>query len=177
VGRDGPCTPYQVRKLFLESPTPSWSGSSGTIYPLMRRLESSAIVTTRDAALDSRGTRLYRLTPAGRRALKSWMRPPLPPSAIGPGIDPIRTRLLFLEILAPAEREEFLEVVTRQLEGHIAELRRNEREAEATGDRNLFLAARGVLYVARARQRWFREVLEESRAGPAGHRSRSSAIR
>ena len=44
VWRDGPCTPYQVRKQFLDSPTPSWSGSAGTIYPLMRRLEDMGLV-------------------------------------------------------------------------------------------------------------------------------------
>src|SRR5215471_20999039 len=35
---DGPATPYAIRKVFLESPNPQWSGSAGTIYPLIERL-------------------------------------------------------------------------------------------------------------------------------------------
>jgi hypothetical protein len=31
---DGPATPYAIRKVFLESPNPQWSGNAGTIYPL-----------------------------------------------------------------------------------------------------------------------------------------------
>src|SRR5262245_13459166 len=30
-----PCTPYRVRRVFLDSPSPSWSGSAGAIYPLI----------------------------------------------------------------------------------------------------------------------------------------------
>lgn len=161
VWRDGPCTPYHVRKQFLASPTDEWSGSAGTIYPLMRRLEEQGHLTSDVSDRDRRGTRLYRVTPAGRRALKRWLRPPLSPSAIGPGSDLIRTRLLFFEALSAAERREFLEVVTRQLEEATSEMRALEREAKVGGDRICILAARGALLVARARRDWFRAVCEE----------------
>ena len=38
VSVDGPATPYAIRKVFLNSPNPQWSGSAGTIYPLIGRL-------------------------------------------------------------------------------------------------------------------------------------------
>ena len=161
VWRDGPCTPYQVRKQFLESPTPSWSGSAGTIYPLVRRLERLGLLASRDAERDRRGTRLYRVTAAGRRALKRWLAPPLPAAAIGPGVDPVRTRLLFLGLLSPSERREFLDVVERQLEEAVVALGAAVREARDRGDPIQALAARGGLRVARARRLWFREVRAE----------------
>lgn len=161
VWRAGSCTPYEVRKKFLASPTPSWSGSAGTIYPLMRRLERMGLVASRDADRDRRGTKLYRVTPAGRRALLHWLRPPLSRAAIFPGVDPIRTRLLFIDVLSEPERREFLDVVDGQLGEAVRELRTIEREAKARDDRILVLATRGALHVARARQRWFKEVREE----------------
>lgn len=160
VWRDGPCTPYHVRKQFLASPTQAWSGSAGTIYPLMRRLEEQGHLSSDDAEGDRRGTRLYRVTPAGKRALKRWLRPPLSPFAVGPGPDPIRTRLLFLEALTPSERKEFLEVVAEQLEETTAEMRALERQVRQDCDPTSSLAARGALLVARARRDWFKEVVE-----------------
>jgi len=161
VGREGPCSPYRVRKAFLASPTPSWSGSAGTIYPLMRRLEELGLLVSREVDGDGRATLHYRLTASGRRAVKRWLRPPLPAAAVGPGPDPIRTRLQFLGALSDAERREFLEVVGRQLEQSVEELQSLKRSLEKEGDALQVLALRGGLRVARARRDWFREVRAE----------------
>ena len=158
IWRDGPCTPYHVRKQFLDSPTPRWSGSAGALYPLVRRIEEEGLVSSRAAGDDGRGSRHYRITAAGRRALVRWLRPPLESGAIGPLEDPIRTRLLFVGLLSDLERSRFLAGVTAQLEEHVAELRGVEKAMRATEDPILLLAARGSLQVARARQRWFGEV-------------------
>ncbi|MDA1266169.1 MAG: PadR family transcriptional regulator [Planctomycetota bacterium] len=158
IWRDGPCTPYHVRKQFLDSPTPRWSGSAGALYPLMRRIEEQGLVTSQAAGDDGRGTRHYKVTPAGRGALVRWLRPPLDATAIGPIEDPIRTRLLFVGALSPAARRKFLDGVTRQLAEHVAELQGIEEAMRVTQDPLLLLAARGSHQVARARQRWFRDV-------------------
>ncbi len=160
VWRDGPCSTYQVRKSFLESPTPTWSGSAGAIYPAVRRLERAGLLRSRKADRDGRGTRLYRITTAGRRALEAWLTPPLPDDAVGISSDPVRTRVLFLEVLPPARRRKFLDGVERQLDEHLAELREARRAVLASGEPSLALAARGALLVARARRRWLREVRE-----------------
>lgn len=157
VWRDGPCTPYAVRKEFLDSPTPSWSGSAGTIYPLVRRLERAGLLASEEAGRDRRPSRLYRVTASGRRVLRDWLRPPLPVTEIAPGADPIRTRLFFLDALPPDEREAFLDMVVRQLEEHVADLRGDE-QGEGRLDPIDRLARRGVRHVAEARLRWLREV-------------------
>ncbi len=161
VWRDGPCTPYEVRKQFLDSPTPSWSGSAGTIYPLMKRLEAVGLLSSKDAGRDKRSTKLYRVTAAGRRALASWLQPPLAADAVSPGADPVRTRLLFVELLSKTERRKFFAEVTQQLDDSVRALRDPEREMTAKGERLLALNARGARRVAQARQRWFREAREE----------------
>lgn len=161
VWRDGPCTPYHVRKQFLASPTQTWSGSAGTIYPLMRRLEEQGHLKSEDAPGDGRKTRLYRITPAGRRALKRWMRPPLSPAAVGPGFDLIRARLLFFESLSKAEQQKFLDVVAQQLKETEAEMRSLMREIQACNKPILTLAARGAHVVAKARRDWFKTVRDE----------------
>ncbi len=161
VWRDGPCTPYHVRKQFLASPTHTWSGSAGTIYPLMRRLEEQGHLKSEDADGDRRKTRLYRITPAGRRALKRWMRPPLSPAAVGPGFDLIRARLLFFEALSQSERQEFLTVVADQLKQTEQEMRTHMREIQSCEKPILTLAARGAHAIAKARRDWFKSVCDE----------------
>ena len=44
VSEDGPATPYAIRKIFLDSPSPQWSGSAGTIYPLIERLSRRKLI-------------------------------------------------------------------------------------------------------------------------------------
>jgi DNA-binding PadR family transcriptional regulator len=161
VWRGKACTPYEVRREFLDSPTPSWSGSAGTIYPLMRRLERLGLLASEDARRDRRGTRLYRATPAARRAVRDWLRPPLSPSSISPGIDPIRARLFFVPLLTPKQRARFFDVVERQLDEHVKAASAERGAARRGGDKLLELALRGLVYSSRARLVWFREVRAE----------------
>lgn len=52
-----------------------WSPATSQIYAELRRLERLGFATSRDApGGDARGKRLYRITPAGRRALTRWLR-------------------------------------------------------------------------------------------------------
>ncbi len=156
--RDGASTPYRLRREFLDSPIPSWSGSAGSIYPLVRRLEREGLLASEDSASDRRGTRLYDLTPAGRRALKRWLLPPLPRRDALPGVDAVRSRLLFLQLLTARERARFLAQIQAQLDDAVTELRAIVTDAEEGGDQIHVLASRGGLKVAEARCAWFSEV-------------------
>ena len=44
IWQEGPCTAYTIRKQFVASPSPQWSGSAGAIYPLVRRLEKKRLL-------------------------------------------------------------------------------------------------------------------------------------
>ena len=96
-----PCTPYRVRREFTDSPSPHWSGSAGAIYPLMERLETAGLLRSVAHTTGARGSRLYRITPAGRRALERWVGPPVPDEVAGVPPDPIRMRIASMEVLPP----------------------------------------------------------------------------
>jgi DNA-binding PadR family transcriptional regulator len=45
--------------------------SPGTVYPMLHRLESAGLLTSRQVVVDGHQRRLYRATAAGRRAFES----------------------------------------------------------------------------------------------------------
>jgi DNA-binding PadR family transcriptional regulator len=82
-------TAYRVRRLFQESRSAEWSGSAGAVYPAIRRLVAERMIKVH-AESDGRGTHTYELTPAGQSVYERWLCDVA--RAIGPGVDPFRTR-------------------------------------------------------------------------------------
>ena len=105
ITRDGPCTSYAVKELFRASPSEFWTGSAGAIYPLMRRLEQRGLVSSKTTATGRRGSRTYRLTAQGRKAFQAWLTDADRAAAMG--FDPLRTRVLFLDLLDADARTKF----------------------------------------------------------------------
>jgi DNA-binding PadR family transcriptional regulator len=153
----GPCTAYVVRRTFLESPSPSWSGSAGAIYPLLRRLRGLGFVEEERRSAGRRRSLGLSLTPAGRAALAGWMRPPLPDVVIGVPSDPLRTRLGFLAVLAPAERRVFLADAAARMAAHLEDIEADEAGHHARGDVVNRVLARGARQMQAARVAWLRE--------------------
>jgi DNA-binding PadR family transcriptional regulator len=157
----GPCTPYAIRKEFLASSTPYWSGSAGAIYPLFRRLRQRRLIRTSRSTGDGRNGRLYTLTAAGTRALDIWLRPPLSPSVIGSPPDPIRTRVGFFGILSSRSRQAFVREARLSLQ---AQLKNLAAELKASPfDPFDHLAQRGRYLAMKARLAWVNEVAAELR--------------
>lgn len=152
-----PCTPYQVRREFADSPSPYWSGSAGAIYPLMSRLESVGLLRSEAHATGSRKSRLYGLTPAGRAALVGWVGPPVPPEMVSVPPDPLRMRIAFMTVLPPARRRKFLEELETGLEGFLELFQRDYTERRL-GDPQAELMAKGALRMQKARLEWIRDV-------------------
>src|SRR5262245_54643433 len=150
----GPCTPYAVRREFLASLTPYWSGSAGAIYPLVERLTRRRLLRAVRPTGDGRRGTLYALTAAGQRALLRWLGPPLSPLTVGAPPDPVRTRVGFLGLLSPAARRAFLAEAAdrfgRQLPGLAA------AAADAGADPFDRWAYRGSYLVMQARLTWVR---------------------
>src|SRR5262252_1915289 len=92
IARSSPCTPYRVRRVFLDSPSPYWSGSAGAIYPLLRRLEQRGLLTSRKRRTGRRAALAYTLTARGTQAFRAWLQPPWPTVVTGVPADPLRTR-------------------------------------------------------------------------------------
>jgi DNA-binding PadR family transcriptional regulator len=153
----GPATPYAIRRVFLDSPAPQWSGSAGAIYPLFRRLERRGLVRSEASATGRRASRLYTLTPEGLRGLRGWL-VPLPHEAVGVPMDPLRTRLRFLGALPAGQRAGFLTEARQRLREHLRVVREDCLRRRRGGDRYDYLMARGALLAVRARLAWLKEV-------------------
>lgn len=60
---------------YFEAAQFSWSASPGSIYPMLKRLEKSGMITGEmDDEHENRQRKIYRLTPDGERLLDAWLR-------------------------------------------------------------------------------------------------------
>ncbi|MHC4989972.1 MAG: PadR family transcriptional regulator [Planctomycetota bacterium] len=158
VLKRGPCTPYAVRKELETSPSRHFSSSPGSVYPIIRRLETQGWLRSEAGLRGKQRRRLYAITDRGRRALRQWLTPPLSDSAVGMTFDPLRTRLYFLAALPRRQRATFLGHAAERLDEEVARARADVRRYEASGDDFSRLAAEGGLDELRTRLRWIRKV-------------------
>lgn len=109
IARRGVATSYMVTRAFASSPSEFWSGSAGAVYPLIKRLLARGMVTAKSDADGKRARLDYRLTDAGKAAMEIWLLDAK--RASGMGFDPLRTRLVHLELVDAKQRQKFLEQV------------------------------------------------------------------
>lgn len=165
VSKGAPCTTYWIRRQFQGSPSSYFSGSAGAVYPAVRRLEQRRLIAATTERKARRASRRYRLTPSGKRAIKAWLLPPLPAADVAFTMDPVRTRVYYLEALTAPERLKFVDNALAQarLQATLAQAGSVERrEAEDLFD---YLGSLGAVHEARARVRWLEQVrrtLEQS---------------
>jgi DNA-binding PadR family transcriptional regulator len=159
IGNQGPLSAYDIRKVFAHSLTAAWSSSPGAVYPSVQRLKAAGLVSqTRPKGARSR--QQLTITGRGRAALLRWLTE-LDPEIAAPTPDPIRTRLYFLGLLSPTQREQLIADATQCTRAAIATAvqRLKERAEEGVDELQLF-AAEGVLSELKARQRWLQGVAE-----------------
>lgn len=160
VSVDGPATPYAIRKVFLRSPSPQWSGSAGTIYPLIERLLRRKLIRSKVCLTGKRRGHQISLTPAGSRALKNWLAVPIPEWVAGVPPDPLRTRIRFLGAINRKQQRAFLRDAHRRTQAH---LRAVEADCERRRPKGGFpyLIARGALLSMQSRCAFLQELAEE----------------
>ena len=155
IWAEGPLTPYAIRKDFLSSPNPQWSGSAGTTYPLIARLRRRGWIRSAISLRGKRKGHKISLTPAGRKALKRWLCAPLADWVVGVPPDPLRTRVRFLGALSPRELREFLRAAERGTLQHGKLLVKDWHDA---GKKFRKLQSRGAVVAMAARRTYIREV-------------------
>ena len=154
----GSCTPYVIRRKFLISPNPEWSGSAGAIYPLVQRLETRGWIRSDEMKTKGgRRSRMYRLTPAGRKVLRRWLGPPLLLSTVAIPSDPLRTRIEFIASLHPRKQKAFLRDAIRQMHEQIRVIRKDCKRRRAEKNVPAYVAGLGALKMMRARLQWLRQ--------------------
>ncbi len=128
IGHGEAVTAYQVRRGFETSPSHEWSGSAGAVYPAIRRLTDRGLIATDVDEADGRGTSRLSLTAEGEAALEAWASDV--GRAVGPGLDPFRTRSSQWEAWPAAKRRAVRARLERALLDRIAELELLIKEAD-----------------------------------------------
>ena len=157
----GPSTAYGLRQFFLRSPSPYWSGSAGAIYPLVLRLKQRGLVISNAVATGRRRAAAFRLTAAGRAALRSWLRTNADAAIVGVPFDPLRSRMRFLQVIGISEQRTLVVATLARAREHLAEIDRDAATKRESGDRAAYHVARGAQLMMRARVTWLEEILTE----------------
>lgn len=159
VSVDGPATPYAIRKVFLDSPSPQWSGSAGTIYPLIERLLRRKLIRSKLCLTGKRRGYQISLTTAGSRALRLWLSLPIPDWVGGVPPDPLRTRVRFLGAISRHQQRAFLQNAHQRTQAHLRAVEADCERKRADGGFQ-YLMARGALLSMRSRCAFLEEVAE-----------------
>ncbi len=154
----GPCTIYAVRKVLEGSPSAYWSGSAGTVYPLVRRLAARGLVQPKEAFRGKRRHINYVITQEGLMQFRAWFGPPLADYVTAIPADPLRTRVRFFGALDLSTRTEIIDVACASLKSEIEIARHKHTVAKAGQDPFKALMLRGVELMAQARLAWLDEV-------------------
>jgi PadR family transcriptional regulator AphA len=101
-----PASGYQIAQEFGESMGWFWYASYSQIHPELRRLEDQGLVRSEVSNADGRGTRIFSITEAGEAELRQWL---AAETEYPPVRDPERIRLIFSDMLSPAEIRAHLE--------------------------------------------------------------------
>jgi DNA-binding PadR family transcriptional regulator len=70
----GPRSGYAIKQIVDRSTRFFWAASYGSIYPQLRRLEEEGLIEGAENPTGARQRKIYKLTPAGRQALETWLR-------------------------------------------------------------------------------------------------------
>ena len=100
-----------------------------------------------------RKVRFYTCTTSGRKALRKWIQPPFP-AAVSVTVDPLRTRMLYLELLSPKQRSDWLDQAEQVLTRHLEESGRRASSPDEQHDLFMELARQNARLEVKARVKW-----------------------
>lgn len=156
---EGPATPYAIRRVFLRSPNPQWSGSAGTIYPLIQRLLRRKLIRSKLCLTGKRRSQRISVTPSGSRALKQWLSVPIPEWVAGVPPDPLRTRVRFLDAISATQQRVFLQNAHQRTQAHLHIVEADCERKRGMGGLQ-YLMARGALLSMQSRSAFLQEVAD-----------------
>jgi PadR family transcriptional regulator AphA len=139
--RTGPKSGYEIKALVDGSTRFFWAASYGQIYPQLRRLEEQGLVEGTAAPRDGRKRTVYRITAAGRKALRDWLRePPTTFETRDEGL----LKLFFAGALPPEDAVNTLEAMRDRSRQTLTRLREIEPMAVAAGGYPLMVLRGGI---------------------------------
>jgi len=159
VGTKEPCTPYAIRREFQDSPSQYWSASSGSVYPLILRLQRRGLIGVKGKTRDGRGGTLYGLTPAGQRVFREWLGTLDAPNTISVPPDPLRNRIAFFSMLDPKMQKKYLASAVKGLRTYLTEVRAYTANEQVQGHTSEHLVREGATRMLECRLDWLLEVV------------------
>jgi len=148
----GPCTAYAIRKEFMESPSPRWSGSAGAVYPLLERMERIKLVRSNVNRRGKRKQRDYEISSKGLVVFRRWLRNLKPDLDVALMHDPLRSKLFFLDALTANQARTLVEEALDGLRNQLSSFQGYAEQNPIVG--------RNMLLVTQARIEWLKEVLK-----------------
>jgi DNA-binding PadR family transcriptional regulator len=161
----GPATGYDLTKAFDQGLGHFWQTTHQQVYREMAKLLSEGLVEAAKIAQAERpDKKVYRLKPAGERALQEWLRSPPPARAVN---DEVLIRLLGGEI---AGRKGLAQMLGAELENYrkrlleyraieAAEFPKKNLSKMRLPEQGMYLALRKGILMEQARVQWAEEAL------------------
>jgi DNA-binding PadR family transcriptional regulator len=106
VLRTQPVTPYQLVRMYEQSPTPTISASKGSVYPMIRRLTKRGLLRAQSVKGDGRNAETLHCTEPGVEAVRAWLKALRRDHSLTG--DPLRTRVLSFGLLSRDEQIEWI---------------------------------------------------------------------
>lgn len=148
---------YAVQKEFSQSVSSYWSASAGSIYPAVARLKKRGLLISRMLSWGAKGRRAYSISAKGRRALRLWVED-VSPATCRPSMDPVRTRLNFLQVLPDTKTKlRFIARAIRHTSVNLVALRAVLTDGRTKSSFVSHFKTTSVIYELEARLRWLTE--------------------
>jgi PadR family transcriptional regulator, regulatory protein AphA len=163
-----PRSGYEIKALVDSSTRFFWAASYGQIYPELKRLEKAGLVAGSDATRNGRKRTVYRITAAGRRMLRDWLREP---PEVFETRDEGLLKLFFADALPPQEAIKTLEAMKESRLGLVAQLREIEPKAMAAGGYPLKVLRGGIEL-----NEWYAEWCERMQAQLLAEAEKEEAV-
>ena len=161
---------YAMRKEMNRMRGGRWSAESGSVYRVLRRLETDGLVSeARRVGVPNRERTEYELTRAGEALLNSWLTFPPDRTELGFMVDPIRTRSFFLDRLSHAEQGRVIKTWLQENRRFIEDLEREVVPLSAKDSPMRRVAYQNLLFLAQARQEWLKRMAATHKAANGNH--------
>ena len=154
--RGNPSSGYDLRQTFAATSPAGLSDSPGAIYPALHRLEASGLVRGKiETSSGLRQRTLYRLTPKGTAALRTWLTRRVEMDDVRFRMDELMLRFAFLESLAGKKITlHFLLFLEGRLSDHLILLKASFQPEGERLTRSETLLREAELSSYEARRRW-----------------------
>ena len=162
-----PKSGYEIKSVVDNTTRFFWAASYGQIYPELRRLADAGLVGGTAAPRDGRKRTVYKLTAAGRRELRAWLRePPQTYEMRDEGL----LKLFFAAALPPEDAVNTLDAMRERSSQTLERLREIEPKAIAAGGYPL-LVLRGGIELNEWYSGWCERMQEQLLAGAKGRKA------